>query len=149
MVVILDAVRAELLARQAVEKCSRSMVATTVILPGGKTLASRHSAKMGRLLQVRELCIMAVQGERVDITKTPEAWAKGQGEAMAPAPTLTGAALRIYSATGVKDSPNYQLVGVIGLIGVSSRRAVQVLRDVITSNGFLLTSDLPRGGAQA
>lgn len=151
MTVVLDALRAELLVRAVIEKCGSSpLVATVVTRAGGQQIGEKSNTGVGQMARfsvVRELNIRAVQG-RTDLSEAPTDWAERQPTAIGPAPELTGAALRIFTKTGTLDDPNFQLVGVIGLVGIESKAAVEILADVITSHGFLLYSDLPQAGAQ-
>lgn len=151
MSVVLDSPRAELLVRGAVEKCGNdALVASVVTHPGGKSLAEKHNVgtgQMARTFMVRDLNLLAAQG-REDIGEVPTDWSRRQATAVIPAPALTGAALRIYARSGTPDAPSYQLVGVIGLLGIEAERAVAILTEVVSSNGFFLHSDLPQAGAQ-
>lgn len=151
MSVVLDPPRAELLVKEAVEKCGNgALIASVVTHPGGKSLAEKHNVvagQMARTFLVRDLNLLAAQG-REDISEVPADWSRRQATAVIPAPAPTGAALRIYSMSGTSDAPTYRFVGVIGLLGIEAERAVAVLTEVISHNGFFLHSDLPQAGAQ-
>ena len=142
--VVLDVPLAEKLVADVIDGCPDGIpVASIVMRSGGTTIASKHNTRMGRFTQLREVCVLAVMA-REDILEVPQDWVEKQPQAMAEAPELVGAALLIYVKSGTPTCPEFGLMGVIGLFGIPSEEAAQLLRTVLVNRGFSTTSDLPK-----
>lgn len=151
---VLDKPQAQQLVEQVGLACKNAypeaIYDVVVSWPGGKSIAHLTNAvpgQMSRSLLVREINSMAVQ-QKSDFPEIPQDWTRRQATPVYPAPRPVGSVVRIYSRTGNDQSPNFQMVGVIGLLGIDAESAHPILSETVRGGGFLLFSDLPQNGVQ-
>lgn len=113
-----------------------------VMRSGGTTIASAHNTRMGRFLQLREVCIMAMMGKREDVLEIPQDWISKQPVAMAEAPALVGAALHMFANSDATSPPSLVHIGVIGLFGIDADPAVTLMTSVMRAHKIFATPGL-------